>query len=79
MPVPIAKPSKFARGGAVCGVLVSLLFLLNTGFGVVEILPDNLPFIGNLDEVGFTGLLLYCLRVLGVELLPGGRGLRKSS
>lgn len=66
-----AKPSKFARGGAVAGVLFALLYLLNPGFGWIEILPDNLPIVGNLDEVGITGLLLYCLRVLGVELIPG--------
>ncbi|MCA8979260.1 MAG: DUF1232 domain-containing protein [Planctomycetes bacterium] len=41
--------------------------------GWIEILPDNLPIVGNLDEVGITGLLLYCLRVLGVELIPGLR------
>ena len=68
-----AKPSKLARGGAVVGVLFSLLYLVNPGMGWIEILPDNLPIVGNLDEVGITGLLLYCLRVLGVELIPGLR------
>jgi hypothetical protein len=33
------------------GALVaSGLYLLNPGFGVVELFPDNIPFIGNLDE-----------------------------
>lgn len=74
-----AKPSKLARGGAAAGVLFALLYLLNPGFGWVEILPDNLPLVGNLDEVGITGLLIYCLRVLGLELIPRARSAGKRS
>jgi len=30
--------------------LLSLVYLLNPTFGIFEIIPDNLPLIGNLDE-----------------------------
>ncbi len=30
--------------------LVGLVYLLNPGLGVFELLPDNLPVVGNLDE-----------------------------
>ncbi|MBN1872813.1 MAG: DUF1232 domain-containing protein [Anaerolineae bacterium] len=47
--------------------LVGLLYVLNPTAGVIEAIPDNLPFIGNLDEgVAFT-LLWYSL----VELFEG--------
>ncbi len=33
--------------------LVSACYLFNPDFGVFELLPDNLPVVGNLDEVFF--------------------------
>jgi len=82
-PVPAAagdqRPSKLARGGAVAGVLFSLLYLVNPGMGWIELIPDNLPIVGNLDEVGITGLLVYCLRVLGLEVIPSARRAGKRS
>jgi hypothetical protein len=63
------------------GALVSALYLANIGAGIVEIGPDNLPGIGNLDEFLFSLLLIYCLRTLGIDLLPylrRGRGTPKN-
>ena len=51
----------------VLGLIVSVLYLANFSLGVVEI-PDNLPFIGNLDEVFFSGILFASLARLGVRL-----------
>ena len=51
-----------------CLGLLSVLYLLNPTAGVFEILPDNLPFIGNLDEAAAVALLLMCLRYFGIEL-----------
>ncbi|MEF8787647.1 MAG: DUF1232 domain-containing protein [Planctomycetota bacterium] len=53
---------------AVAGILFSILYLLNLTFGV-DLLPDNLPIVGNIDEATATGLLLACLRYLGVDVL----------
>ena len=38
--------------------VVGILYTLNFGFGVLEILPDNIPFIGNIDEA-FALFLVY--------------------
>jgi hypothetical protein len=48
--------------------LLAAAYLVNLGAGVVEILPDNIPAIGNLDEVGATVLLLNCLAYFGLDL-----------
>lgn len=53
--------------------LVGFGYILNPTWGVIELIPDNLPFVGNLDEgVAFT-LLWYGL----VEFFEG-RKFRKS-
>jgi len=48
--------------------IISLLYLLNIGVGVIEAIPDNIPFVGNLDEAGAAALLLMCLRYFGLDL-----------
>lgn len=49
--------------------LIGLVYVLNPTLGIFELIPDNLPIIGNLDEG-----LAYTLILLGlVELLEGGK------
>ena len=55
----------------VIGVALSGVYLANPSAGFLEIIPDNIPGIGNLDEVFFSGLFFYCLSLLGIHLLPG--------
>jgi hypothetical protein len=31
---------------------LTLLYIFNPGFGMIELIPDNIPIFGNLDEVG---------------------------
>jgi hypothetical protein len=38
--------------------MISIIYLINPTAGVFELLPDNLPFIGNIDE-GLAALILY--------------------
>ncbi len=45
--------------GAIC-----LLYLLNPTAGVFELIPDNIPFVGNLDEGLFAYLLFSCIQYL---------------
>jgi hypothetical protein len=52
---------------AVVGLIVSVLYLSNLSMGIVE-LPDNLPLIGNLDEVFFSGILFASLARLGIRI-----------
>lgn len=49
---------------ALATALVAALYLLNLGFGWLELLPDNVPLVGNLDEAGATAALLGALRYL---------------
>ena len=48
--------------------LFCLIYLLNPGAGIFELIPDNLPFIGNLDEAAALTTLLLCLKYFGIEL-----------
>ncbi|MCA9618665.1 MAG: DUF1232 domain-containing protein [Myxococcales bacterium] len=50
--------------GYVVGIGLSALYLFNPGSGVFELLPDNLPGIGNLDEAAMTAFLIACFRGL---------------
>jgi len=36
--------------GVYLAALVGVIYLFNPGLGVFELLPDNLPIVGNLDE-----------------------------
>lgn len=51
-----------------CLGIISILYLLNIGVGVIELIPDNIPFVGNLDEGGAVVLLMMCLRYFGFDL-----------
>lgn len=52
---------------AVIGIL-SALYLLNPGFGIFELIPDAVPFVGNLDEGTAAFLLLSSLAYFGIDL-----------
>lgn len=53
--------------GALLGSLLSALYLSNIGMGVIEIIPDNIPVAGNIDELVASLILLRCLLALGVD------------
>jgi hypothetical protein len=48
--------------------IISLIYLINPGMGIFELIPDNLPIIGNLDEAGAAVLLIAALKYFGVDL-----------
>lgn len=48
--------------------LLSALYIINPTAGLFEIIPDNIPFIGNLDEAAAVALLLMCLKYFGIDL-----------
>jgi len=48
--------------------LICAIYLLNPTAGFFELIPDTLPFIGNLDEAAAMATLLICLRYFGIEL-----------
>ena len=47
--------------------ILGLVYILNPGAGVIELIPDNLPIVGNLDEGAAFLLIWYAL----VEFLEG--------
>lgn len=54
--------------------LLGLIYLLNPGAGILEIVPDNIPFVGNLDEATATYLVLAALkRIFNIDLSPKAR------
>jgi hypothetical protein len=70
IPPAVSPPTAAGKATAWFCVVASGLYLLNPDFGVFEFLPDNLPIVGNIDEVAATLLLLGCLDYLGIQL-PG--------
>ncbi len=48
--------------------ILSALYLLNPTAGLFEILPDNIPFVGNIDEATATTLLLASLGYFGIDV-----------
>lgn len=49
------------------GVL-AVLYLLNPTLGVFELIPDNIPFVGNLDEATATMVLIAAMRYFGWDV-----------
>lgn len=47
--------------------MIGMVYILNPGMGFVELIPDNLPLIGNLDEGVAAFLIWYGL----VEFFEG--------
>ena len=61
---------------ALLGAFLSGLYLLNLSMGILEI-PDNLPLVGNLDEVAVSAFFFGCMSYLGIDLVPFRRKPRK--
>lgn len=60
--------------------LLSLVYLVNPTAGVLELIPDNLPIIGNLDEAAACALILAAFRYYGIDLTSFlGRGVKGRS
>ena len=51
----------------IVGVL-SALYLINPTAGFFELIPDNIPMVGNIDEATATTLLLASLSYFGIDL-----------
>jgi len=60
--------------GVYLAAFLGLIYLLNPGAGVLELIPDNIPLVGNLDEGAAALLIWYGL----LELLEGRKERRRS-
>ncbi len=66
---PASGPKRSCLGNliAAAALLISGIYILNPTAGV-DLLPDNLPLAGNLDEAFFTVVLLSSLAYFGLEI-----------
>jgi len=48
--------------------LISTIYLFNPGAGFIELIPDNFPIFGNLDEAAAATLLVSCLAYFGLDI-----------
>ncbi len=62
-----AAQSKWGRTLAWAALILGAVYVLNPTFGV-DLLPDNLPILGNLDEAAALLLVVGSLRYLGIRL-----------
>ena len=53
----------------IAGVL-AVMYMMNPTLGIFELLPDNLPFVGNIDEAAATTVLIGVLGYFGITLPP---------
>jgi hypothetical protein len=57
--------------------LLGLIYLINPTAGIFELIPDNLPFVGNLDEAAACALILAAFRYYDIDLTAFlGRGVK---
>jgi uncharacterized membrane protein YkvA (DUF1232 family) len=47
---------------------ISAVYLFNPTAGILELIPDNIPFIGNLDEAAAAAMLISCLAYFGLDI-----------
>lgn len=47
---------------------LSTVYLLNPTAGFFELIPDNIPIVGNLDEAAAAALVVSCLAYFGVDI-----------
>lgn len=60
--------------------LLSIIYLLNPSAGIFELIPDNIPFIGNVDEGLASFILFSCIEYFRNKQIGvfGNRKKRKS-
>lgn len=45
-------------------ILLGIAYIFNPTAGIFELIPDNIPVIGNLDEAGATALVIASIQQL---------------
>jgi len=48
--------------------LFAIFYIINPTAGFIELIPDNIPLIGNLDEAGAVFILISALKYFGFEM-----------
>jgi hypothetical protein len=47
--------------------VISAIYLFNPTAGILELIPDNIPVVGNLDETAAAALLISALAYFGID------------
>lgn len=63
-----AQQPGWARAVAWATIIAGSVYLINPTAGIFELLPDNLPVVGNLDEAAVLFLMYSAMLYLGVRL-----------
>jgi len=85
---PILPPEQplWAKIVAWSTIAAGAVYMINPTAGIFELLPDNLPVVGNLDEAAVVFIMFAAMRYLGLRLpefieqfartprLPSGKG-----
>lgn len=50
--------------GYVLLLIICIIYIINPGAGVLELIPDNLPLVGNLDEAGAASAMVLIIQKL---------------
>ena len=65
---------KFKTLWVLLGGIIGFIYILNPTAGMIELIPDNIPFIGNLDEAAAVVLLLAALRYFKIDFTKFFKG-----
>ena len=67
---PILPPEQpiWAKLAAWATIAAGAVYMINPTAGIFELLPDNLPVVGNLDEAAVVFIMLAAMRYLGMHL-----------
>ena len=55
---PHEEPGKKPTVWIFLSTIIGFIYLLNPTFGILELIPDNMPIVGNLDE-GAAAILVW--------------------
>ena len=67
---PILPPEQplWAKIVAWATIAAGSVYMINPTLGVFELVPDNLPVVGNLDEAAVVFIMFAAMRYLGLRL-----------
>ena len=67
---PILPPEQplWAKIVAWATIAAGAAYMINPTAGIFELLPDNLPVVGNLDEAAVVFIMFGAMRYLGLRL-----------
>jgi uncharacterized membrane protein YkvA (DUF1232 family) len=66
----VASDSSWRRRGAQAALILSVLYLIYPSLGIFELIPDYIPFVGNVDEGLAGALIFWAIRTLREKQEP---------